>query len=90
MPGSTRLSGYWGLGPSFKCEIGKRRDIPKCSVLEPPDQAYGYIDAYNKGGHKYNDSDHLVEIFEGNIGRRLTWQPLPRRMGYASLRDSAL
>lgn len=40
-----KFSSYWGLGPSFSCDIDKECNAPKCNDLNRPDQAQDYENA---------------------------------------------
>lgn len=40
-----RFSSYWGLGPSFSCEIDNMCKVPRCSDLNRPEQAQDYENA---------------------------------------------
>jgi len=39
------FAAYWGLGPSFSCDILNQCEAPQCSALRRPDQAYDYENA---------------------------------------------
>lgn len=39
------FAAYWGMGPSFSCDIDNKCKSPKCSDLNRPDQARDYENA---------------------------------------------
>ncbi|KAL4917391.1 hypothetical protein BDW62DRAFT_218201 [Aspergillus aurantiobrunneus] len=65
------FAAYWGLGPSYSCDILNQCDPPQCSALKRPDQAYDYDKAAMFLASMSNFNAHYSKIYQALDGAKI-------------------